>query len=67
MGTRNKPPKEPTVQVFLPLLDDIEGEACADQTEQVVVNGQVTRIQRGAYVDVKPEVFCQLKRRYPGL
>ena len=55
-----------TVRVLLPLLEkssDIE----VDQTEQVIVNGQVTSLHRGEYVDIKPEVFLELRKRYPNL
>ncbi|MCI5956386.1 MAG: hypothetical protein MRZ54_05320 [Clostridiales bacterium] len=58
--------KRATVRVMLPLLEADSGVK-VDQTEQVTVNGLVTSIRRGEYVDVKPEVFVQLKQRYPNL
>lgn len=60
--------KEPTVRVFLPLLDEAEyGDLKIDQAETVIINGKVTRIKRGEHVDVKVPVFLQLKQRYPNL
>ena len=60
--------KEPTVRVFIPKLDESEyGDLKIDQAETVIINGKVTRIKRGEYVDVKVPVFLQLKQRYPNL
>ena len=58
---------EPTVRIFLPLLEDGGAEINTDQTENVIINGKVTQIRRGEYVDVKVPVFLQLKQRYPNL
>ena len=58
---------EPTVRVFLPLLEESGAEISTDQTENVIINGKVTQIRRGEYVDVKVPVFLQLKQRYPNL
>ena len=57
---------EPVVRVFLP-LQEADGEMNVDQTENVIINGKVTQIRRGEYVDVKVPVFMQLKQRYPSL
>ena len=60
--------EEPTVTVFLPLLDDAGGElGSVDQTVNVTVNGKVTQIRRGEYVNVKIPVFLQLKNKFPNL
>lgn len=60
--------EEPTVTVFLPLLDDADSElGSVDQTVNVTVNGKVTQIRRGEYVNVKIPVFLQLKNKYPNL
>ncbi|MDD5899026.1 MAG: hypothetical protein PUE14_11130 [Clostridia bacterium] len=58
---------EPTVRIFLPLLEETGTEVSVDQTENVIINGTVTQIRRGEYVDVKVPVFMQLKQRYPNL
>ena len=58
---------EPGVRVFIPLAEDAGSEGKVDQTENVIINGKVTQIRRGEYVDVKVPVFMQLKQRYPGL
>lgn len=58
---------EPTVRVFIPKLEDSNSEITLDQTETVIINGNVTRIKRGEYVDVKVPVFLQLKQRYPNI
>lgn len=57
---------EPVVRIFLPLCE-ADGEVNVDQTENVIINGVVTQIRRGEYVDVKVPVFMQLKQRYPNL
>lgn len=60
--------EEPTVTVFLPLLDDAGSElGSVDQTVNVTINGKVTQIRRGEYVNVKIPVFLQLKNQYPNL
>jgi hypothetical protein len=58
---------EPVVRIMLPLLEENGTEAVVDQTENVIINGKVTQIRRGEYVDVKVPVFMQLKQRYPSL
>ena len=58
---------EPTVRIFLPLVEENGTEVAVDQTENVIINGSVTQIRRGEYVDVKVPVFLQLKQRYPNL
>lgn len=58
---------EPTVTVFIPLAQDQGSDIAVDQTETVIINGKVTRIRRGEYVDVKVPVFLQLKQRYPSI
>ena len=58
---------EPTVRIFLPLVEETGTEVTVDQTENVIINGSVTQIRRGEYVDVKVPVFLQLKQRYPNL
>ena len=57
----------PTVRVCLPLIEETGTENHIDQTENVIINGQVTHIRRGEFVDVKIPVFLQLKLRYPKL
>lgn len=58
---------EPTVRIILPLAEDHGSDVAIDQTETVIINGKVTQIRRGEYVDVKVPVFLQLKQRYPNL
>lgn len=58
---------EPTVSVILPLLEDENSDVTVDQTVNVTVNGKVTQIRRGEYVDVKVPVFMQLRNRFPTL
>ena len=64
-----KAPKDTatTVCIMLPLLEEGDTDAKVDQTATVVVNGVVTQIKRGEYVDVKVPVFLQLKNKYPNL
>lgn len=59
--------EDPTVRIFLPLMNDQGSDVAIDQTENVTINGKVTQIKRGEYVDVKVPVFLQLKQRYPNI
>ena len=52
---------EPTVSVLLPMLEDSGELGSVDQTVNVTVNGHVTQIRRGEYVEVKIPVYLQLK------
>ena len=67
MAKNIKMTAEPTVRIFLPLLEETGADTHVDQTENVIINGKVTQIRRGEYVDVKVPVFLQLKQRYPNL
>ena len=58
---------EPVVRICLPLAEETGTEAAVDQHETVIINGRVTRIRRGEFVEVKVPVFMQLKQRYPSL
>lgn len=60
--------KQPAgVRVLLPMAEQSADARNVDQTEQVILNGQVTVIRRGEYVDVRPEVYLALRQRYPGI
>lgn len=64
--------EETRVRIFIPKRenDDATGVA-VDQYEHVSISNEkgddFTRIKRGEYVDVTPEVFIMLKQRYPNL
>lgn len=58
---------EPVVRVLIPLIQDSDSDIAIDQSETVIINGNVTRIKRGEHVDVKVPVFLQLKQRYPNI
>lgn len=53
-------------RIYLPLLEEVGGVK-VDQYEHVTVNGKTTLIRRGEYVDVEPEVYIQLKNRFPSI
>lgn len=57
----------PTVQIYLPLLEQDDSGAKVDQTEHVTLSGETTIIQRGQYVNVKIPVFLALRVKYPNL
>lgn len=56
---------ETTVTVFIPLLEDQGSDLTVDQTVNVTINGKVTQIRRGEYVNVKVPVFIQLRNQFP--
>jgi hypothetical protein len=53
-------------RIYLPMLEETGGVK-VDQYEHVTVNGNTTLIRRGEYVDVTPEVYIQLKNRFPSI
>lgn len=53
-------------RIYLPMLEE-QGGVKVDQYEHVTVNGNTTLIRRGEYVDVTPEVYIQLKNRFPNI
>lgn len=53
-------------RIYLPLLEETGGVK-VDQYEHVTVNGNTTLVRRGEYVDVAPEVYIQLKNRFPSI
>ena len=65
--TKTRIQVEPVVRICLPVAEETSADMKADQTENVIINGKVTQIRRGEYVDVKVPVFLQLKQRYPSL
>ena len=58
---------EAKVTVFIPLMEDQGSDVTVDQTVNVTINGKVTQIKRGEYVDVKVPVFIQLRNQFPRL
>lgn len=56
-----------TVRIMIPLEETHGDDSTIDQTETVVINGLVTRIKRGEYVEVSVPVYLQLRNRYPNL
>lgn len=69
---KEKEQEETRVRIFIPKRenDDATGVA-VDQYEHVSISNEkgddFTRIKRGEYVDVTPEVFIMLKQRYTNL
>ena len=67
MAKKQQTAAEPLVRVNVPLAPESDNGEKVDQNEYVVVNGEVTQVRRGEYVDVKVPVFLQLKQKYPGI
>jgi hypothetical protein len=57
--------ERPTVSIVIPRLDDENSGMKMDQYEHVTINGETTLIKRGEHVNVSPEVFIQLKNKFP--
>ena len=61
----------PKVEVFLPRLEDGDGQMKVDQYEHVTIANEEKethyRIHRGENVDVPVPVYMALKERYPKL
>lgn len=59
--------EETLVRIILPRLEEEGSGMRMDQYEHVTINGETTLIKRGEYVDVKPEVFIQLRNKFPNI
>ena len=53
------------IRIIIPRSEDDSLGSNVDQYEHVTVNGVTTLIKRGEYVEVSPEVFTQLKNKFP--
>ena len=58
---------EDRVRIFIPFNEEELAGVKMDPYEHVTINGETTLIKRGEYVEVKPEVFIQLRNKYPHL
>lgn len=59
------PATEPKVMVTIPVMPGHNDGVKSDPYEHVTVNGVTTYVQRGVPVEVSPEVFIQLRNKYP--
>lgn len=59
--------EENRVRIFIPFNEEELSGVKMDPYEHVTINGETTLIKRGEYVEVKPEVFIQLRNKYPHL
>lgn len=69
---KNAVPKEQTVSVFIPALEDSGSEGIkVDQYEHVTIANEVKencyKVLRGEFVQVPVSVYIQLKNKYPKL
>ena len=55
------------VRIFIPFNDEELAGIKMDPYEHVTINGETTLIRRGEYVEVTPEVFIQLRNKFPNL
>ena len=53
------------VRIVIPLTEDDSSGIHSDPYEHVTINGRTTLIKRGEVVEVDPEVFIQLRNKYP--
>ena len=54
-------------RIFIPFNEDELAGIKMDPCETVTINGENTLVKRGEYMEVKPEVFIQLRNKYPHL
>ena len=57
----------PRVRIRLPEPMEAESGVKVDPYEHVTINGEITYIKRGEYVDVTVPVYMILKDRYPNI
>ena len=70
MATKTENPaveKEPRVLITIPVIPGADDGIKRDPYEHVTVNGETTLVKRGEPVEVTPEVFIQLRNKYPTL
>jgi hypothetical protein len=65
-------PKGPTVQIYLPKLEEEGGGVKVDQYEHVTIANEVGEpktwfIKRGERVDIPVKVYLIMKEKYPDL
>lgn len=64
-ATETKVIPEERVRIVIPRNEDDSTGLKTDQYEHVTINGETTLVKRGEYVEVTPEVFIQLRNKYP--
>lgn len=57
----------PKVGIRIPKIESEDSLLGTDQFEHVTINGRTTMIKVGEYVEVSPEVYIQLRNKYPNL
>ena len=57
----------PRVRIYLPEQMEAESGVKVDPYEHVTINGEITYVKRGEYVDVTVPVYMILKDRYPNI
>ena len=57
----------PRVRIILPAQMEAESGVKIDPYEHVTINGEITYVKRGEYVDVTVPVYMILKDRYPNI
>lgn len=53
------------VRIIIPRNEEDSSGMKIDQFEHVTINGETTLVKRGEWVDVTPEVFIQLRNKFP--
>ena len=53
------------VRIIIPRNEEDSSGMKIDQFEHVTINGVTTLVKRGEWVDVTPEVFIQLRNKFP--
>ena len=57
--------EQPRVLITLPVMPMSDDGVKRDPYEHVTINGKTTMVKRGVPVEVTPEVFIQLRNKYP--
>ena len=57
----------PRVRIMLPPSMEADSGVKVDPYEHVTINGEITYVKRGKYVDVTVPVYMILKDRYPNI
>ena len=67
MATKNveTPAENHRVLITLPIMPGGDDGVKRDPYEHVTINGETTLVKRGVPVEVTPEVFIQLRNKYP--
>lgn len=65
--TKTSSVEAPKVSIRIPKIDSEDTIIGGKQYEHVTINGKTTMVEVGRNVEVSPQVYMQLRNKYPDL